>query len=256
MRQRLTRLMAACLALLLLVSVAEAGAPTVVATTGTTLQDAAFPNYTCNLPGGLQANDLVVTFLVMDGAAVTSVGTWSNSATELWDVVQGGGNMLGAAAWFRSAAGAETTQTFVAAGAAEDGACLTAIIRGVPIASSPAQATRAGSGSETPDPPSVNPSWSATIPSLGLVVVESTNADGVDTYPTGYTSNQVSFTTCGTGSTCSLHIATREFTADSEDPNAWNLGGASWALVHNTMAFEGTEAAGSCGLLLRSVGGC
>jgi len=202
--------------------------PVVEATNGGT--NLAANNHTVDLPAGIVSGDLLLVVFNCDGLeATTYPGGW----TGLFEKQDGGadGNTLSAA--YRVADGGEGASITVTTAGAEDSAYQTYRISG--YSGVPEVGTSAVGDSDSPNPPSLAPSWGATtVSTLWLAIAGWDGLETVNVYPANYTDG-LDNTSAGGADACGCGSARREFKAASDDPGVFTLsGGNHW--IANTIA--------------------
>jgi hypothetical protein len=181
---------------------------------GNTSTNASGTSHTVNLPTGIVAGNLLV--VVFGGSAAATL-TWPAGWTEF---LTGGatGAVLNAA--YKLASGSEGSTITVTSGATS----LTSNTRSYRITGS-GEAPQAGvnvtiSSSATGDPPSLTPTWAASLDILWIAISFASTQSTVSTYPTSYTNTAV-LANGSTGlATCNLNA-----TGTVQDPAAFTWGG-------------------------------
>lgn len=202
---------------------------------------------TVGMPSGVTNGDLVVIILTKDGGTGTSdITTPASGWTELYDLASGSANPgLAQTAWYRFCDGTEpvdVTVTFTS-GVAEIASWVCYRVSG-------ALAIEAGvpavGVSDTPDPPSLTPSWGSED-TLWLAVMgwdgwaTVTNHSG---YPPNYSIDQRTAGTYGGSAGAGTSVAGRELAAASTDPDAFLLNSSNrW--IANTIAIRPIGGGGS-----------
>lgn len=186
-------------------------------------------SHVITLPTGIDAGDRVI---ILFATRETPDATWPAGWSEFYD----GGNsgQIAQAGAYRDCDGTEGGTTItVTTGATR--ACAWHVwwlSRGNFIAGVAPEAGAVATGSSTtPDPPTVAPSWGASVPSLLITAVSLKNSAApptVSSWPTNYTDNQTQ--EVGSGVNHALHAASRQASTASENPGTFTLSGSEqWA---------------------------
>jgi len=196
-----------------------------VATTNNGIDGTNTTTHTVNLPSGISSGDLLIAVISID-ASVT-IG-WPNEGTD-WIVIgnglTGSGSLHTCDVAYRIANGSEGSTISVSSSTSQQSGHATYRITGW-HGTTPPELT-SGSGSDTqPDPPSETASWGGSEDNLFIAGCGWDGGDtSVSTYPTSYTSNQVSPTGGGPGG-AGCAIATLESAADTDNPAVYTLDGS------------------------------
>lgn len=200
------------------------GAPTVafpqVAGNVTSIKDAAGTSHSVSLPGGVQADDLLLVFFSARSATNTPTITWPGNWTSLiTDYYTFDGYVVDSVA-YKVADGDEgstTTITTATSAVSAHQAFRITDYQGVPVASATGD-----TGTATPNPPSLSSSWEVSYGTLWIAGFGGgRNADrALSSYPTDYTDGHFTKTSAGYSYVGS---ARRELMASSEDPGVFTL---------------------------------
>jgi len=107
----------------------------------------------------------------------------------------------------------------------------------------PEAGTPATGNSTAPNPPAATPSW-GTQDVTWLAIAGQRSQNAVTTYPTNYTSNNLTQASGGSGAAVSsTYLASRNLNGSTANPGTYALAGSGGAWVANTVAVQGTGGA-------------
>lgn len=190
-------------------------------------------NHTVPLPAGINAGDLLLVFFVTDYDAVIGFpGGW----TQLFQT--NAGNTVNFGAWYRVADGGEGASIVVTT--SNDQMTASTSYRITDYSGTPECGTAVLGSNNTPDPPSLTPTWGARD-TLWFAACGYDYNRTITAYPTNYTNGRNDYANVGDG--CGVGTARRELNAISEDPGTFTLSAADEA-VSNTVAVQPPISAG------------
>lgn len=205
----------------------------VIAATATTTSASGSATHTINLPSGIASGNLL--FLIVqwknDSASVSSL-------SQTWNVLTGQtGSSRRTAMFWRVSDGTEGATTTVTFSASTD------MVMGLAYRTTGAQSVEIGTyatgSSNSPNPPSLSPSWGSAKTLWAIYIGVADNRQSLSSYPSNYTLSQI--TSVGSASSGSTNqeawLAGYQNEASSEDPGTGTLSSSlSW--VAQTIAFR------------------
>lgn len=171
--------------------------------------------HTVNLPGGIQAEDLLLVFFATDGApTITFPNGWVRR------ISHSSGTSVRLAAAYKIADGTEGATITVTTSSAQMAAHISYRITGYTGTPSFLSESSGGGESVNPDPPSLSPPWEASD-TLWFAACAWDGAHYVSDYPTNYTNGYFEWIS-GPGA-CGVGACRRELNAESEDPGTFTI---------------------------------
>jgi hypothetical protein len=213
-------------------------------------------NVTITLPGGMQANDLILVSYAMGGSANPDFDMSMVTAgyTEVADLFADSVQECNFGVFYKEHNGSDTNAVCTGTGIADNaGAGMCMVFRGVKLVANGGpfdvtSATATGTGTFSPNPPSIDHSngsgiWIVIAGGAGHTL----GAAGTYTFPTNYTTNGVSQGCLNDTDDVTVGMSYRESGfADPEDPGVMTHSGVddaffAWGAV--TMALSPSAAA-------------
>lgn len=179
-------------------------------------------SHTVTLPTPVGAGDLVVVKVALDSFDEANSFTWPAPWVEIFDVEHPGGNIVSVTAGYLIAAGSETT--VIVTSTHSDHSTHIAYRFDDWHGTTPPEGATATGSSQTPDPPSLNPTgWDIedTFWIAGIAVDRPTDSHPTTADPTNYVNPVDSVDDVSSGVFC--RTAERELNAASEDPATYTL---------------------------------
>jgi hypothetical protein len=207
--------------------------PTVAASNNSAQATATY-DHTVNLPANISAGNLLLVFFVVDSNPTI---TFPEGWTQLFQAANS--TYVNFGVWYRIADGGEGGTITVTTDDNKTSAHISYRITGHG-SSAEAGTAVAPSGSTSPNPPSLSPTWGAGD-TLWFACFGQNEGQGetVDAYPTNYTDGENKQS--GSLNECKVAVARRELNAASEDPGTFTISDTErW--VANTIAIKGALA--------------
>jgi hypothetical protein len=197
-------------------------------------------SHTVTLPTGIAAGDLLVILFVSDGSSTISV----TSPASGWTATTIGfanGTTARLSLLERIADGAEASTITVTTSANQMSAWTGYRITGTDTSQAIDVATAAPATTQNPDPPSGTAVWGGAEDNLFIAVAAWDSNPTLSTYPTNYSTGQLTAVANNATHGAGVASACRELAADTDDPGTFALS-ASIAAVGQTLIIRPAAA--------------
>lgn len=183
-------------------------------------------SWTLTYPTNIAAGDLLIAFVGSDGQPSPTFPTgWTAIGAGRWLATASAATLI---AYYKIADGTESGNFTLSLSTSEQGAWRIVRITGWHGTTPPEAGTANANNTDTPDPPSLSPSWGAADTLWFAAEAADGGATSVSTYPTNYTNGFSDSSGGGTGG--HLGTARRNVNATSEDPGTFLLSATEqWA---------------------------